>query len=93
MKDGVDHERVRRAVKQALTRTCPNGATPWIEESMILDPSKVGSGSEPRELKHLSTSRKINQVRDSPSSGERTGKSLNLFKQLNRGCGTTMCEL
>ena len=31
----------------------------------------------PRELNHLSTWRNRNQIRDSPSSGERTGKSLN----------------
>ena len=93
MKDGVGHERVRRAAKQALTRTCPNGATRWIEISIILKPSKVGLGSEPGELKHLSTLRNINQVRDSPSSGERTGKSLNLLKQFNRGCGTAIYEL
>jgi hypothetical protein len=31
----------------------------------------------PRELNHLSTWRRRNQIRDSPSSGERTGKSLN----------------
>jgi len=39
--------------------------------------SKVGSGSRRGELKHLSTRRKRNQVRDSLSSGERNGKSLN----------------
>ena len=33
--------------------------------------------AEPRELNHLSTSRKRNQDRDSPSSGERKGKSPN----------------
>ena len=32
----------------------------------------------PRELNHLSTWRRRNQIRDSPSSGERTGKSPNL---------------
>jgi hypothetical protein len=35
--------------------------------------SKVGLESERGELKHLSTLRNINQVRDTPSSGERTG--------------------
>ena len=35
--------------------------------------SKVASGSKRRELKHLSTCRKRNQVRDTPSSGERNG--------------------
>ena len=39
--------------------------------------SKVDLGSKRRELKHLSTSRKRNQARDSLSSGERNGKSLN----------------
>ena len=39
--------------------------------------SEVVSSSRRRELKHLSTSRKRNQVRDPPSSGERNGKSLN----------------
>ena len=36
-------------------------------------------GSEPGELKHLSNLRKRNH-RDSPSSGERKGKSLNLIR-------------
>jgi len=34
----------------------------------------------PRELKHLSNHRKRKQVSDSPSSGERTGISLNLLR-------------
>ena len=45
-------------------------------------PGNAGSscrkaGGEPRELKHLSTLRKRKRS-DSPSSGERRGKSLNL---------------
>ncbi len=39
--------------------------------------SEVGLGSIRRELKHLSTSRKRNQARDTLSSGERNGYSLN----------------
>ncbi len=39
--------------------------------------SEVAIGSTRRELKHLSTSRKRNQVRDTLSSGERNGYSLN----------------
>ena len=35
--------------------------------------SEVGLGGERRELKHLSTSRKRNQNRDTLSSGERKG--------------------
>ena len=40
-------------------------------------------------MKHLSTLRKRNQIRDSPSSGERTGNSLNLLhvKDLSRCVG------
>jgi hypothetical protein len=37
----------------------------------------IAGGSEPGELKHLSTQRKRKQVSDSPSSGERKGTSLN----------------
>ena len=48
-------------------------------DSVKTEPSRaeyIGAGSKPRELKHLSTWRKRKQ-RDSPSSGERKGKSLN----------------
>ena len=37
----------------------------------------IGIGGERRELKHLSTFRSRKQASDFPSSGERTGKSLN----------------
>ena len=37
----------------------------------------IGVRGERGEVKHLSTPRKRNQVRDSLSSGERTGKSPN----------------
>ena len=43
--------------------------------------------SQPRELKHLSTWRKRKQVSDSPSSGERTGTSLNRRGKPRRGRG------
>jgi hypothetical protein len=36
-------------------------------------------------VKHLSTVRKINQYRDFPSSGERTGNSLNLVQEIELG--------
>jgi hypothetical protein len=55
--------------------------------------SEVAAGGIRRELKHLSTSRKRNQARDSLSSGERNGNSLNLGKQFPRGCGTPMWDL
>ena len=56
--------------KQASTRGYLNGATPrkQFRDSRI--------GEEPGEVKHLSTRRKRNR-RDSLSSGERKGKSLN----------------
>ena len=54
--------------------------------------SKVGVGGRRRELKHLSTSRKRNQVRDPPSSGERNGDSLNQLTTVDWGCGTPIWE-
>lgn len=39
--------------------------------------TEIVVGGVPSELKHLSRTRKINQVRDSVSSGERKRKSLN----------------
>jgi hypothetical protein len=39
--------------------------------------NKIVYGSKPGEVKHLSTRRKIKRNIDSPSSGERTGKSPN----------------
>ena len=48
--------------------------------------------SERGEVKHLSTLRKINQFRDFPSSGERTGKSLNLVYLFKLGVVGPQCE-
>ena len=39
----------------------------------IPGPNTYGRGGQPGELKHLSTRRRGNQSRDSPSSGERKG--------------------
>ncbi len=47
--------------------------------------SEVVVGSTRRELKHLSTSRKRNQARDTLSSGERKGYSLNRATQVAPG--------
>lgn len=52
----------------------------------------IAVGSEPGELKHLSTQRKRKQSSDPPSSGERTGASLNrcsasVLALLHRGRG------
>lgn len=45
-----------------------------------------GCPSQRRELKHLSTCRKRKKI-DFPSSGERTGNSLNRFASAKRGRG------
>ena len=52
MKDVVGCEKPRRAVKQALTRGCPNGGTHRFTVSAS---EYIGCRGEPRELKHLST--------------------------------------
>ena len=45
-------------------------------------------------MKHLSTLRKRNQIRDSPSSGERTGNSLNLLHvKASRRCAEEVAGL
>ena len=54
-----------------MIRGSPNGATQCHEVALSR------KGSEPRELKHLSTWRKRKQNSDPPSSGERTGDSPN----------------
>ena len=72
------------------TVSCQKSVDPHVSEwgnpmgvkSHDGDTSEVVSSSRRRELKHLSTSRKINQVRDSLSSGERNGKSLNRRTQV-----------
>ena len=67
------------------TVSCQKSVDPCVSEwgnpvgvtSYDPNPSEVGLGSRRRELKHLSTSRKRNQERDTLSSGERNGYSLN----------------
>ena len=51
---------------------------PTDKECRYIQVKEVVCIGELREVKHLSTSRKRNQLRDSPSSGERTGKSPNI---------------
>ena len=53
--------------------------------------SQVAIGSERGELKHLSNLRKRNQARDTPSSGERNGYSLNRRK-FSVGVAGAQCE-
>ena len=69
---------------------------PWMSEwgnpTLVMWGHPDLSGGERREVKHLSTSRKRNR-RDSLSSGERSGKSLNLVACISLqalcagGCG------
>jgi hypothetical protein len=54
-------------------------------KSHYLTLSEVGVGSTRSELKHLSNCRNINQVRDSPSSGERNGNRLNQLTSVSLG--------
>ena len=54
----------------------------------------IAERSERGEVKHLSTLRKKNQIRDSPSSGERTGKSLKfLHVKASRRCAGMVAGL
>lgn len=78
MKEAEDCHKSRGAVNLALIREFPNG------ETLLGKPKKslsefIGQGGERRELKHLSSARKRKRS-DSLSSGERKGKSLNLYR-------------
>jgi len=61
MKDAVDSEIPRGAVKQALIRGYPNGETHLIYQVSCTE--YIGVRGKRRELKHLSTCRKRNQLR------------------------------
>ncbi len=67
------HERVRLAANKAFDPYVSEWGNPSGVKSTNIAVSKVAVMSRRRELKHLSTSRKRNQVRDTPSSGERNG--------------------
>ena len=59
MKDVVGCDKLRGVTKQTVNRRCPNGAIlPRKWKSMT---EYIGHGSEPWELKHLSTRRNRNQ--------------------------------
>ena len=83
MKEAEGCHNLRGAVNQAVIRRCPNGETRFGKPKSFLS-EYIGQESERRELKHLSSARKIKQ-RDSLSSGERKGRSLNL-------CHVITCE-
>jgi hypothetical protein len=61
MKDAVDSEIPRGAVKQALIRGYPNGETHLTCQVSCTE--YIGVRGKRRELKHLSTCRKRNQLR------------------------------
>ncbi len=84
MKDVVGCDKPRRAPKQALTRGFPNGEThlDLIEKSYA---EFIGIRRRPGEVKHLSSQRKRNR-RDSLSSGERKGNSLNRLTVASKSC-------
>ncbi len=67
------HERVRLAANKAFDPHVSEWGNPVDVTVYYLHLSKVGCESIRRELKHLSTSRKRNQARDTLSSGERNG--------------------
>ena len=77
MKEAEDCHKLRGVVNQALIRRCPNGETYPGKTSIFLS-EYIGQGSERHELKHLSSVRKRKRS-DSLSSGERKGKSLNIY--------------
>ena len=77
MKEAEDCHKLRGVVNQALIRRFPNGET-RLGKTKTLVPEYIGCKSERHELKHLSSVRKRKQS-DSLSSGERNGKSLNLY--------------
>ena len=60
-KDVVDCDKSRGAVKQALNREFPNGGTHSACRVPVTE--SIGCRGERRELKHLSTCRKRNQMR------------------------------
>lgn len=78
MKEAGDCHKPRGAVNQALIRGCPNEETHFGKPKVPV-PEYIGSWSERHELKHLSSARNKKQ-RDSLSSGERNGNSLDLCR-------------
>ena len=76
MKEAEGCHKLRGAVNQAMIRRSPNGETHYGKPVVFIS-EFIGYESERPELKHLSRARKRKQ-RDSLSSGERNGKSLNL---------------
>ena len=86
MKEAEDCQKLREAVNQAMIRRYPNGET-YLGKTRVFLSEFIGQESQRHELRHLSSARKRKQ-RDSLSSGERTGNSLNLCHVIACGrCG------
>lgn len=77
MKEAEDCQKLRGAVNQALIRRFPNGEI-HSDKLRVFLPEFIRQKGERHELKHLSSARKRKQS-DFLSSGERNGKSLNLY--------------
>ena len=72
MKDAASCDNPRRGAHILRPGGSPNGRT-HPQRCGYPRPEHIGPGRTTRELKHLSTRRRGNQSRDSPSSGERKG--------------------
>ena len=84
MKEAEDCQKLREAVNQAMIRRYPNGET-YLGKTRVFLSEFIGQESQRHELRHLSSARKRKQ-RDSLSSGERKGKSLNLYYVITCMC-------
>ena len=81
MKDVVSCDKLREAAYKRYIRRFPNGTT-WYTEGVSpeREPTRRTETSKYPEEKKITN--------DSPSSGERTGKSPNRWGVLHRGCRT-----
>src|SRR4051794_33154018 len=76
MKDATSCEKLRLGAHGHLTRRSPNGKTLLdLSRNPLSEFIRLGKRTYRTETSHVGIEKEIN--RDSPSSGERTGKSLN----------------
>ena len=81
-KDVVSCDKLRGAAHEHYILRFPNGTTQYVEDVLLeREPTRRTETSKYPEEKKITN--------DSPSSGERTGKSPNLRGVLLRGCRTT----
>ena len=80
-KDVVSCDKLRGAAHERYIRRFPNGTTRYVEDiALEREPTRRTETSKYPEEKKITN--------DSPSSGERTGKSPNQGSVLPRGCRT-----